>query len=83
MERFDAIVLGTGQAGKPLALELGAGPRSSNGRTSAARVWPRPAAADRGSMGISTSMSAQDGASAISGLLDVPMFDLEPATVAC
>src|SRR6516164_3726212 len=27
MERFDAIVLGTGQAGKPLALELGAAGR--------------------------------------------------------
>jgi hypothetical protein len=34
-------------------------------------------------MGISTSISAQDGASVISALLDVPMFDLEPATVAC
>ena len=27
MERFDAIVLGTGQAGKPLALDLGAAGR--------------------------------------------------------
>jgi hypothetical protein len=34
-------------------------------------------------MGISTSISAQVGASAISALLDVPMFDLKPATVAC